>query len=178
VISSDTAAISIYQEEVHTKARKAQRIGKNSSVFSAPSRLCVKFFWFPIKQRLKFSIISLEKDFIVISGNKPPLPEYFPDETVVFYSPWVNELENGSYLYKNNWETIDHILVSGHFFDNSGLEYEKTTVLNYDPFTDPDGNPVSYNARTGYGLSDHLPLLVTLFFDSGGLGVKRVEDGL
>ena len=129
----------------------------------------------PLSARLANSV---QKDFIVISGNKPPLPEYFPDETVVFYSPWVNELENGSYLYKNNCETIDHILVSGHFFDNSGLEYEKTTVLNYDPFTDPDGNPVSYNARTGYGLSDHLPLLVTLFFDSGGLGVKRVEDGL
>ena len=103
-----------------------------------------------------------QKDFIVISGNKPPLPVYFSDETVVFYSPWINELDNGSYLYRNNWETIDHFLVSGQFFETSNWLYDKTQVLDFEPFAGHQGTPVPYNPRTGMGLSDHLPLLLTL----------------
>jgi len=115
---------------------------------------------------------SKQNDFIVISGNKPPVPEFFPEGTVVFFSPWVNELENGSYLYRDNWETIDHFLVSNQFFNSTGWEYEKTAVINFEPFAGPDGIPVPYNARTGYGLSDHMPLLLNLFFNRGGFSVK------
>ena len=105
---------------------------------------------------------GLQKDFIVISGNKPPSPVHFPNEAVVLYSPWMLDLENGSYFYRNNWETIDHFLISGQFFDNVGWEYEKAFTANFDPFTGQEGAPFSYNKRTGSGLSDHLPLLITL----------------
>ena len=103
-----------------------------------------------------------QKDFIVINGNMPPVPVYFPPETVTLYSPWVNELEFGSYYYKGNWETIDHFLVSHQFFDGAGLEYGNAFVVDFEPFSNRDGIPVSYNMKTGNGLSDHLPLLIYL----------------
>jgi endonuclease/exonuclease/phosphatase family metal-dependent hydrolase len=104
---------------------------------------------------------SLQKDFIIISENKPPKPVHFPEESIALFSPWMQDIQNGSYYYKNNWETIDHFLISGHFFNNSGLNYEKTEVIDCQPFA-VEGLPVSYNARTGSGFSDHLPLLLTL----------------
>ena len=105
---------------------------------------------------------SRQKDFIVISKNKPPLPVHFPAESIVLFSPWMGGLESGSYFYKHDWETIDHFLISRHFFDNAGWEYEKTLVANFQPFSNLNGTPALYNARTGSGLSDHLPLLLTL----------------
>ena len=107
-------------------------------------------------------VTDAQKDFIVISRNKPPYPVHFPQETITFFSPWFKELENGSYYYRNNWETIDHFLVSKHFFENIGWQYEKTTVVNFPPFANANGIPVSYNPRTGLGISDHLPLLLIL----------------
>jgi len=103
-----------------------------------------------------------QTDFLVISGNKPPLPVHFPNETVVLFSPWLDNLENGSYFYKKDWETIDHFLISGHFFDNAGWEYENAKIVNFEPFATGSGIPFSYNAKTGLGFSDHFPLLVTL----------------
>jgi len=108
-----------------------------------------------------------QKDFIVVSGDMPPESVHFPRETIVLFSPWVNELENGSYYYKHNWETIDHFLVSYQFFDNRGWEYDNTTVVNHEPFTNQNGIPVSYNQKTGSGLSDHLPLLLKLKLGNG-----------
>jgi len=101
-------------------------------------------------------------DFIVISGNKPPMPVFFPDDIITFYSPWINELENGSYIFRNSWETIDHFLVSRHFFEDFFWVYESSIVLDYEPFIGREGLPVPYNPRTGFGLSDHLPLLMKL----------------
>ena len=109
----------------------------------------------------------LQKDFIVIGKNKPPFPVNFPDETIVLYSPWVSELKNGSYYYKYNWETIDHFLLSNQFFKDTGLKYEKTLIADNQYFTNSGGIPVSYNERTGAGLSDHLPLLLVLKKDAG-----------
>ncbi|MCL2245323.1 MAG: endonuclease/exonuclease/phosphatase family protein [Treponema sp.] len=105
---------------------------------------------------------ALQKDFIIISRNKPPEPVHFPKGSIALFSPWLGGLENGSYFYRYNWETIDHFLISGRFFGNTGWTYEKTEVANYQPFTNAGGSPFSYNAKTGIGLSDHLPLLLTL----------------
>jgi endonuclease/exonuclease/phosphatase family metal-dependent hydrolase len=107
-------------------------------------------------------ITDLQKDFFVLSKNKPPVPVHFPKGTVAFFSPWIADLENGSYYYKNDWETIDHFLISPRFFKNSGLEYERVMVVNNHHFANSSGIPVPYNMRTGVGLSDHLPLLLVL----------------
>ncbi|MDR2435451.1 MAG: endonuclease/exonuclease/phosphatase family protein [Treponema sp.] len=105
---------------------------------------------------------ELQKDFFIISKDKPPRSRYFPPETVALYSPWFGELENGSYYYKNEWETIDHFLLSGQLFNDSGWEFENSAVVDYPPFTNNSGYPAAYNPRTGSGLSDHLPLLLFL----------------
>jgi endonuclease/exonuclease/phosphatase family metal-dependent hydrolase len=105
---------------------------------------------------------ELQKDFFIISKDKPPQSRYFPPETVALYSPWFGELENGSYYYKNEWETIDHFLLSGQLFNDSGWEFENSAVVDYPPFTNNSGYPAAYNPRTGSGLSDHLPLLLFL----------------
>lgn len=107
-------------------------------------------------------ITGLQKDFLIISGSNPPTPVHFPDDAIVFFSPWTQELENGSYFYKNNWETIDHFLVSPQFFNGKNWEYERANLANFQPFVNSGGTPFSYNARTGAGLSDHLPLLITV----------------
>jgi len=108
------------------------------------------------------AIADLQKDFIVLSRDKPPEPVNFPQGTVVLFSPWISDLENGSYFYKNDWETIDHFLISGQFFNSSGLEYERVMIVNNQYFSNAAGIPVSYNERTGAGISDHLPLLLVL----------------
>ncbi|MDR3161300.1 MAG: endonuclease/exonuclease/phosphatase family protein [Spirochaetaceae bacterium] len=114
-------------------------------------------------------------DFLVISGEKPPRAAYFPPEVAAFYSPWAGELPEGagSYSYKNAWETIDHFLLSEALFDGSGWEFEACQVLNREPFLNGKGYPDAYNPRTGIGLSDHLPLLLTLKKASPGTGTAE-----
>jgi hypothetical protein len=105
---------------------------------------------------------NMQKDFIIISRQKPPQTRHFPDGVTTLYSPWADGLENGSYYYKNAWETIDHFLLSAHFFSGAGWNYDSCRTLNSQPFASDKGYPVSYNLRTGSGLSDHLPLLLFL----------------
>ena len=109
------------------------------------------------------AIKELQKDFIILSKGKPPSVRYFPEGVTVLYSPWAAELQNGSYYYKSDWETIDHFLLSPQLFDETGWEFENCAVVNYPPFVSTTkGLPVAYNPRTGNGLSDHLPLLLSL----------------
>lgn len=109
---------------------------------------------------------GIQKDFIVIAKNNPPSPVHFPEDSIVLYSPWMSDLEAqaqpGSYFYSYNWETIDHFLISGQFFNDTGWKYEKAFVANFPPFVNNSGIPFSYNVKTGMGLSDHLPLLIKL----------------
>ncbi|MDR2403861.1 MAG: endonuclease/exonuclease/phosphatase family protein [Spirochaetaceae bacterium] len=102
------------------------------------------------------------QDFLLISRQKPPVTEYFDSETEIFYSPWGNELQQGSYNYKNEWETIDHFLLSSELFDQQGWDFHSGRVINQEPFISAYGLPNAYNPRTGNGLSDHLPLVLKL----------------
>ncbi|MHB9294624.1 hypothetical protein PilKf_00348 [Pillotina sp. SPG140] len=105
-----------------------------------------------------------EKDFLIISTEKPPVARYFPADSLVLYSPWGNELHNGSYYYQKAWETIDHILVNTQLFDGNDWDFKSSTVLNTEPFVNANGIPNRYNPSTGNGLSDHLPLQLTINF--------------
>jgi endonuclease/exonuclease/phosphatase family metal-dependent hydrolase len=105
---------------------------------------------------------KLQSDFLVISRSKPPAARYFPSGTTTLYSPWGQEMEKGSYYYRNAWETIDHFLLSESFFDGSGWEFESARVVEEPPFINARGVPNAYNPRTGSGLSDHLPLTLIL----------------
>ncbi|MDR2468286.1 MAG: endonuclease/exonuclease/phosphatase family protein [Spirochaetaceae bacterium] len=102
------------------------------------------------------------QDFLIISGDKPPESAFFAINEGVFYSPWGNELANGSYFYNGDWETIDHILMNAACFDKTGIEFENCYVADCEPFVNSKGEPDRYNPRTGAGLSDHLPLVLIL----------------
>ncbi|MHB9292434.1 hypothetical protein Holit_01531 [Hollandina sp. SP2] len=101
-------------------------------------------------------------DFLILSKNKPPKPAYFPATALVLYSPWENELQEGSYYYQGHWETIDHFLLNDPLFDHKGWDFDTCKVINQEPFINAQGRPYAYNPRTGNGLSDHLPLLLIL----------------
>jgi endonuclease/exonuclease/phosphatase family metal-dependent hydrolase len=113
-------------------------------------------------------IAQTQKDFLILVKNKPPVSKYFPSGAITLYSPWYAELRNedgessGSYYYKNDWETIDHFLLSPQFFNGTGWDFENARILNVPPFASAKGVPVAYNPRTGSGMSDHLPLLLLL----------------
>jgi endonuclease/exonuclease/phosphatase family metal-dependent hydrolase len=105
---------------------------------------------------------ELWKDFLVLSKDKPPAARHFPSQVTALYSPWFQELSNGSYYYRNEWETIDHFLLSKQLFNGVGWEFDNSAAAAYQPFTATGGYPAAYNPRTGSGLSDHLPLLLFL----------------
>jgi len=100
------------------------------------------------------------EDFLILSGEKPPQNSFFPENVLPLYSPWERELVGGSYYYRDEWETIDHCLLSDRSFYGPGWIYNGCKVLNHPPFTTPDGIPNVYIPRNGMGLSDHLPLLL------------------
>ncbi|MDR0473337.1 MAG: endonuclease/exonuclease/phosphatase family protein [Treponema sp.] len=104
---------------------------------------------------------ELQKDFIILSKSKPPVTRHFSGQPISLYSPWA-EMENGSYYYRNDWETIDHFLLSAQLFNGSGWDFANCMVVDNSAFVNSGGHPMAYNPRTGYGLSDHLPLLLFL----------------
>ncbi|MDR2632387.1 MAG: endonuclease/exonuclease/phosphatase family protein [Treponema sp.] len=105
---------------------------------------------------------QVSRDFLVLSSNKPPKPAYFSATAPGLYSPWGTELQGGSYYYQGQWETIDHFLLTESLFDQKGWDFDTCMVINKEPFINAQGRPYAYNPRTGNGLSDHLPLLLTL----------------
>ncbi len=101
-------------------------------------------------------------DFFVITGDKTEEAVYFNFPHNLFYTPWKNELENGSYFYRGSWETIDHFLLRPSLFDGLDWDFVSCRVVNMYPFIKDSENPAAYNPRTGQGLSDHFPLLLTI----------------
>ncbi|GHT68608.1 endonuclease [Spirochaetia bacterium] len=111
-----------------------------------------------------------QRDFLILSENKPPVSAHFGPEAMALYSPWYNELADGSYYYKKAWETIDHFLLNEALFDGTGWDFKDCSVVTVQPFTNSKGFPASYNPRTGMGLSDHLPLLLMLKMQESTIG--------
>ena len=104
------------------------------------------------------------RDFLVIGGERPPRPG-------ILYSPWYEpeqERSRGSYYYRDEWETLDHALLTGELFDGKGWDFGRCILLDREPFVNSRGLPAVYNPRTGSGLSDHLPLLLILTASGGG----------
>jgi endonuclease/exonuclease/phosphatase family metal-dependent hydrolase len=114
---------------------------------------------------------KVQDDFLIISKEKPPRTDYFAPGAPCFYSPWGIELSPGSYNYQNAWETIDHLLLSPALFDGSGWDFDSCQVEAQEPFLNAKGRPNAYNPRTGFGLSDHLPLKLVLTQPSPGASI-------
>lgn len=104
-------------------------------------------------------------------GSKSLFITMTPDNTgvhgirVVLYSSWNDSNHEGSYVYGDLWETIDHMLISAGLFDSSGLVYNSFEVVKKDFMLNDDGFPLRWNTDLACGYSDHLPLLLTLSFE-------------
>ena len=79
----------------------------------------------------------------------------------ILYSPWSGS-DGWSYMLEGRAERIDGFLLSAGLLDGEGLSFESFTPLDADFLLDSSGAPVPYNARTGAGYSDHLPIVLTL----------------
>ncbi|MDX9800894.1 MAG: endonuclease/exonuclease/phosphatase family protein [Spirochaetia bacterium] len=97
---------------------------------------------------------------LIVTGN----PENLQTEKskAVFYSPWLEGKEAGSYFYRNSWETIDHFLLSPSLFNKKGFEYSGFEVLKKEALIRGSGEPLKWNSRSESGYSDHLPILLFL----------------
>ena len=84
-----------------------------------------------------------------------------PDGSPALYSPWAAS-DGWSYLMDGRGERIDGFLLSPGLLDGEGLSMDGFFPLDADFLLDASGAPVPYNARTGAGYSDHLPVVLTL----------------
>ena len=101
---------------------------------------------------------GLRGNSLVYTENRAVMPSA---ESLLFY-PWSLSDEPGSYCFNGRWEKIDHLFLSGGFFDGSGLEFDDFRVHKEDFLLYPDGAPRRWDSRTGEGYSDHLALILTL----------------
>ena len=95
------------------------------------------------------------------------------DGTVTLFSPWFVHAETaaqppGSYRYRGNWETIDHVLLGPGLFDDRGVSYpgpDGFAVIS-DGLLDRRGTPRPFQrGPPPSGYSDHLPLRLTLLLN-------------
>ncbi|GAB1483521.1 endonuclease/exonuclease/phosphatase family protein [Treponema sp.] len=110
---------------------------------------------------MKRASYRVENSSLVLSKEKPPLSRSFPG-AYPLYSPWYASSWSGTYVYKGDWESIDHALIPASLFDGRGWEYLSFRVVDSSPFVGEDGFPRTFSPRTGMGLSDHLPIVVEL----------------
>jgi len=84
------------------------------------------------------------------------------DKRVLLYSTWKDTEQPGSYVFRQEWNTLDHILLSPALFNNKGLSYNSFEVVIREFFLNSDGYPWKWDPSKASGYSDHLPLLLTL----------------
>lgn len=99
-------------------------------------------------------------DVILYSFSSDNLSDFC--EYPVFFSPWGESPEKGSYFYNGRWETIDHFLLSAPLFDKKGVEYRSFRVIDESMFSNKDGSPMKWISSLSNGYSDHFPILLEL----------------
>lgn len=81
------------------------------------------------------------------------------------YDHWLDassgELE-GSYEYRGKWYRFDHLCASRSLFDGSDLEVLRVWTCRDESLRNLSGFPLAYDPYRREGVSDHLPILMTL----------------
>lgn len=84
----------------------------------------------------------------------------------VWYSPYLdgeNSFEKpGTCYFGGSWHHYDQFLGNGLLFDGLGWEYGSTMIVAPSAALKADGTPMAWNLSTLSGVSDHLPVLLTL----------------
>lgn len=78
------------------------------------------------------------------------------------YSPWPDSVFPGSYFYRGEWETIDHVLLNKELMDKEGFLFKSFYVDSREELVNDDRRINSWDKEHGLGYSDHLPLVVKL----------------
>jgi endonuclease/exonuclease/phosphatase family metal-dependent hydrolase len=81
-----------------------------------------------------------------------------PRAPLLARSLWHTSNAPGTYFYRGRWERLDHAFLVPATTEVTG----RILVGAGDRLVDAEGVPRRYDPRTGYGLSDHLPLLIEL----------------
>jgi endonuclease/exonuclease/phosphatase family metal-dependent hydrolase len=91
-----------------------------------------------------------------------PVDELLLDPDSGFYNPWSEASCKGSYFYKGGWETIDQFFLNSGFFNGNGWDYAgfETVVLDFN--STAEGLPLQWQNLSGYGCSDHFPIILEL----------------
>ncbi|MFW5802027.1 MAG: endonuclease/exonuclease/phosphatase family protein [Spirochaeta sp.] len=82
-------------------------------------------------------------------------------DPLIFYSPWYMSELSGSYVYREEWERIDHFLL-GPGLMGEGFLPTAFWVEQRDWMLTPQGYPRGYRPSQRSGLSDHLPIVLEL----------------
>lgn len=100
----------------------------------------------------------IESGSLPVTGSKAEMhPQWF-------YSAYLDEPNGltGSYSYKDSWHQYDQILAGYRLFDGLGWEYDDFVVCDLPSLVDSDGRPRAWNLQILDGVSDHLPVMMTL----------------
>lgn len=89
------------------------------------------------------------------------------------YTPWKGVKPEGSYIYRGNWESIDHFLLSPELLDNEGFAFRRFAVDNRDSLFLQSNKLNSWKTYLAGGYSDHLPIILILEMEGG---VKKSID--
>ena len=81
---------------------------------------------------------------------------------VVLYSPWLASSIRGSYYHAGRWERLDQVLLLP---GSTRVVQMSLRVVDNPELLTEDGRPARYAPRTGYGFSDHLPVVVQVNFE-------------
>lgn len=100
-------------------------------------------------------LLDEEGDGISISASKKIKDKYL-------YTPWEDSNNKGSYIYRGDWEAIDHFLLCKKLLDNESIFYSSFMVDIQSTLFFTDNKLNSWKTYIGSGYSDHLPIILTL----------------
>ncbi len=120
---------------------------------------------------LRDRILKVDDGFWVACGDfNQSLDEFtilreFENPWEDFYSRTSVIGENrplGSYFFRGSWESIDHFFYSANGSGEVFWRVDSFEPIGLSPFADESCAPIRYEAFSGTGYSDHLPIGLTL----------------
>lgn len=84
----------------------------------------------------------------------------------MMYSPLfddsIKKSMRGTYFYNGNWSNIDQIMGNAFLVDGRNLELDSFNIVNNDMLLTSSGIPYRWEVKGLCGISDHLPVVMTL----------------
>jgi endonuclease/exonuclease/phosphatase family metal-dependent hydrolase len=86
--------------------------------------------------------------------------------SLMMYSPLfddeVKKSMRGTYFYNGEWSSIDQIMGNAFLVDGADLEFNSFNIVNNDMLLTSSGIPYRWEIKGLCGISDHLPVVMTL----------------